>query len=68
MSVWGILKFLAELWSTIKVLLGMVEKAKHEKAQKEIKDKADIIADPTKTEEEKLDAIKDIEDGVNSHT
>lgn len=67
-QIWGVLKFLKEVWDALKVLLGMVEKAKHEHAKEDIKEKTDIVADPNKSEQERLDAIKELEDRVNGRT
>ena len=67
-QVWAVIKFLQELWVQIKIFIGMIEKAKHEHANEEIKDKTDIAGDPEKPVEDRLDAIKEIEDSVNNRT
>lgn len=64
-TVWGLLKMLLELWEALKTFIGMVEKAKHEKAQEEIKEETGIIADPNKSEQEKHEATKNLEDQIN---
>lgn len=67
-KVYAVLRFLEELWQAIKVLIGMVEKAKHEHTDGAIKDKTDIAGDPTKPVEDRLDAVEDLEDITNRHT
>lgn len=67
-TLWGWMKMILQLWEAIKAFLGMVEKAKHEHEMEEIKDKTDVIQNPSSTEEERLDAVKDLEDRFNSRT
>lgn len=67
-NVWAVLKFLAELWEQIKILLGMIEKAKHEKKQDEIADNAGKVGNPDLSDEEREDATQNLEDIVNRNT
>lgn len=67
-TVWGLLKMLLEWWQALKAILGLVEKAKHESNQKEISDKTDVIKNSESTEEERLNAVKDLEDVFNRRT
>lgn len=63
-----ILKFLAELWEQLKIAFGLIERAKHEHKNEEIKDKTDVAGDPAKPVEDRLDAVEDLEDIANRHT
>lgn len=65
-QVWAVLKFLMELWNQLKIFLGMIEKAQHDHKQEEIKKETGVIADPSKSEEEKHEATKNLEDSFNS--
>lgn len=67
-KVWAILEFLRQIWVQLKIFIGMIEKAKNEHVNEEIKEKTDIIGDPTKPVEDRLDAIEDLEDITNKHT
>jgi len=67
-TIWSFIKMLIEVWEAIKVFLGLVKKAEHEREQKEIDDAAKAAGDPDKSLDERLKAGKELEDKFNSHT
>jgi hypothetical protein len=64
-KIWGVLLMIKEIWEAIKTLLGLVKKVKHENTNKEIDEKTKEAGDPTKPEQERHEATKDLEDIVN---
>lgn len=48
-------------------LIGIIEKEQHEKKNETIKEKTDIAGDPEKPDQERLDAIEELEKITNRH-
>lgn len=67
-TILGWMKLLYEGIQALMVLIGMIKKAEHEKEIKEIKQSTDTVGDTTKPEQERLDALEDLEKHTNSHT
>lgn len=67
-QVWAVLKFLAELWEAIKIALGMIKKAEHERTVGAVDDAEKVVEDPKSTEKERLDAISELEKITNRRT
>ena len=64
----GYLKLFKEVWEALKILIGLVERAKHEHANKEITDKTEQAGDVKAPEKDRHEATKDLEDAINKRS
>lgn len=64
-TVWGLLEIIVQLWRWLKAAIGLAEKVSHEKKQDEISEEAKDAGDLDATEEERREAVGDLEDIVN---
>lgn len=67
-TIYGWMKIILQLWNGLMALLGIIEKEKHEKTNENIKENTDVIGNPAATEEERLRALKELQDRVNQHS
>ena len=67
-TIYGWMKLILQLWNSLLALIGIIEKAAHEKTQDKIKENTDVVGNPASTEEERLRALKELQDRLNSRS
>lgn len=67
-GIWNLIGLLRQLFDLVAAALGYIRTVEHQKAVSEIHEDTKIVGDPTKTEQERNDAAKRLQDRLNRHT